>query len=240
MKILGGASRSPVVIALDDEWRRSQVWIKRLKGEVWGFKVGSILFAERGPKVVETILKEGHRVFLDLKYCDIPNTVEKAVKVAFSWGVHLLTVHASGGRGMLEAAAQHQTRDQKILAVTVLTSLESRDLVELGISRSVASQVRSLGNLAISSGIGGLVCSPLEVGMLRRRFPKTVLVTPGVRLAEAHDQKRTATLTGALEEGASLVVLGRALTASKNWELTWQQLISSSDVMSSKKRLAKM
>ena len=228
-----------MVVALDDDWKKSKVWVKRLRGKVWGFKVGSILFAERGPSVVESILGEGHRVFLDLKYCDIPNTVEKAVKTAFSWGVDLLTVHAFGGRPMLEACSQHQSKKQKIVAVTVLTSLERKDLRELGLDRDVSEQVRALGQLAISSGIAGLVCSPLEVRMLRQQFPGSVLVTPGVRIAESHDQKRTATLTDALDSGSSLVVLGRALTESKDWESTWAQLISSSEETFSKKRLVK-
>lgn len=228
-----------MVVALDDDWKKSKVWVKRLRGKVWGFKVGSILFAERGPSVVESILGEGHRVFLDLKYCDIPNTVEKAVKTAFSWGVDLLTVHAFGGRPMLEACSQHQSKKQKIVAVTVLTSLERKDLRELGLARDVSEQVRALGRLAISSGIAGLVCSPLEVRMLRQQFPGSFLVTPGVRIAESHDQKRTATLTDALDSGSSLVVLGRALTESKDWESTWAQLISSSEETFSKKRLVK-
>ncbi len=228
-----------MVVALDDDWKKSKVWVKRLRGKVWGFKVGSILFAERGPSVVESILGEGHRVFLDLKYCDIPNTVEKAVKTAFSWGVDLLTVHAFGGRPMLEACSQHQSKKQKIVAVTVLTSLERKDLRELGLDRDVSEQVRALGQLAISSGIAGLVCSPLEVRMLRQQFPGSFLVTPGVRIAESHDQKRTATLTDALDSGSSLVVLGRALTESKDWESTWAQLISSSEETFSKKRLVK-
>lgn len=239
MKSFSGAPGQSVVVALDDEWKKSKIWIKRLRKQVWGFKVGSILFAERGPSVVESILKEGHRVFLDLKYCDIPNTVEKSVKTAFSWGVNLLTVHASGGRPMLEACAQHQSKNQKIVAVTVLTSLERKDLKELGIDRDLSEQVKALGQLALSSGVAGLVCSPLEVRMLRQRFPGAYLVTPGVRIAQSHDQKRTATLTEALDSGSSLVVLGRALTESKNWESTWAQLISSSEEMFSKRRSVK-
>ena len=239
MRSLGGAIGKKVVIALDDEWKRSKCWISRLRGQVWGFKVGSILFAERGPKVIETIRKEGHQVFLDLKYCDIPNTVERAVKVAFDWGVDLLTVHASGGRAMLEACAQHQSKLQRILAVTVLTSLERKDLAEMGVSRDVSDQVKALAKLAVSSGVSGLVCSPLEVKMLRESFPSSYLVTPGVRVQQTHDQKRVATLSDALQAGSSLVVLGRALTESKDWESTWAQLISSSDETSLKRRLAK-
>src|SRR5688572_23964168 len=93
----------PVVVALDSSWRESKVWLDRLQGRVWGFKIGSILFSEQGPTVVEKVRNAGFRVFLDLKFHDIPNTVQHATHEAFSWGVNLLTVHAAGGRKMLEA-----------------------------------------------------------------------------------------------------------------------------------------
>lgn len=228
-------SKLPIAVALDDEWKSSKKWLSRLKNQVWGFKVGSILFTEQGPKIIEQILKEGFEVFLDLKFHDIPNTVEGAVKAAFSWGASVTTVHAAGGQAMLEAAASQQTKSQSVVAVSVLTSLDEKDLKTLGFSRSLTDQMISLSSLALSSGIKGLVCSPLEVSHLRSQYPKALLVTPGVRLSESHDQKRVGTLRSAIEGGSSLVVLGRALTESKNWEETWQKLISSLDGISSKK-----
>lgn len=227
----------PFIVALDGSWAEAKVWAKRLKGRVWGFKIGSILFSEMGPRAVEHFQNEGHRIFLDLKYHDIPNTVQHAVKRAFGWGVDLVTIHACGGKEMCEAAASEQTQDQKVLAVTVLTSLDGGDLKDIGVSSDVAAQVRRLGRLAVDSGVKGLVCSPREAKSLRKEFPKTVLVTPGVRLsAGGDDQKRTETIASALANGSSLVVLGRALTAEKNWEKQWDLITSSLGETSLKKR----
>jgi orotidine-5'-phosphate decarboxylase len=220
--------KAPIIVALDAPWRDSKIWIQRLRGKVWGFKVGSILFSETGPRVIDSIQKAGFKVFLDLKFHDIPNTVQLATRRAFSWGVDLLTVHSCGGRAMLEAAAAEQKKGQSILAVTVLTSLDSLDLQELGIQRDLKLQVRHLGSLAMSSGIRGLVCSPREAADLRKKFRDALLVTPGVRFEQnTQDQKRTETLEGALKAGASFVVLGRALTESQDWKKTWQKVICS-------------
>jgi orotidine-5'-phosphate decarboxylase len=230
-------SELPVVIALDSSWRDVCIWLERLKGKIWGFKVGSILFSEKGPEAVEAIRNAGFRVFLDLKYHDIPNTVQHATREAFRWGVNLLTVHASGGQKMLEAAAKEQKKDQIIVAVTVLTSLDSADLKDMGIAGSVEDQVIRLARLSYSSGILGHVCSVHEVARLRQEFATSFLVTPGVRIEPAKDdQKRTASLSEALDRGSSLVVVGRALTDAPDWEKAWQTLTSSLDATSSKKR----
>jgi orotidine-5'-phosphate decarboxylase len=219
----------PLVVALDGSWKESKIWTSRLKGLVWGFKVGSILFSEMGPKIVEKLKSDGFRVFLDLKYHDIPNTVQGAVRHAFALGADLVTVHSSGGRAMCEAAAKEQTSKQSIVAVTVLTSFDEKDLQDLGIERKLDNQVMVLANLAIKSGVHGLVCSPLEVGSLRKKFPKAILVTPGIRLesGDKQDQKRSATLQSAFLNGASLAVVGRALTAAKDWKKEWQKINSS-------------
>jgi len=157
-------------VALDDEWRSAKIWLERLRGRLWGFKVGSVLFAERGPGVIDEILSSGFRVFLDLKYHDIPNTVQLSVRRAISWGVSLVTVHASGGRQMLEAAAAEQTKDQLVAAVTVLTSLDQTDISPLGFSDGVRDQVYRLAELAKSSSIRALVSSPQEVFELRKNI----------------------------------------------------------------------
>lgn len=223
-------TRSPIIVALDAPWRDSCVWLSRLKGQVWGFKLGSILYSELGPGVIEKVQNQGFRVFLDLKFHDIPNTVERSVRTAFSWGVNLLTVHASGGRSMLEAAASYQRRGQSILAVTVLTSLDAADLRSIGVHASLTTQVQNLADLAINAGIKGLVCSPREVASLRARFKNAILLTPGVRFAgPSGDQKRTETLRATLDSGATYAVVGRALTEAKNWKDAWQKLISSTD-----------
>jgi len=231
-------SKLPIAVALDEDWKSSKKWLARLKGRVWGFKVGSILFTDEGPKVIEQILNQDYKVFLDLKFHDIPHTVEGAVKAAFAWGVSLTTVHAAGGQKMLEAAASQQTKSGSVAAISVLTSLDEMDLQSIGCSRKLEDQMNVLSNLAVSSGIRGLVCSPIEVARLRAQFPQAQLVTPGVRLSEAHDQKRVGSLRGAIEGGSSLVVVGRALTEAKKWEETWQQLTSSLDGISLKKRSA--
>ena len=233
----------PIAVALDADWQASKVWLTRLRGKVWGFKVGSILYCEQGNHIIREIQDAGFRVFLDLKFHDIPNTVAGAVKNAFALGVNLLTVHACGGANMLKAAAKEQSANQSVLAVTVLTSLDQKDLGQVGVSRNLEDQVSSLADLVIESGVKGLVCSPLEVQNLRKKFPGALLVTPGVRLAEpgsqqkqnVQDQKRVATLDQTLKSGASLAVLGRALTESTEWEKTWESLSSSLDGMSFQK-----
>ncbi|MBN8554029.1 MAG: orotidine-5'-phosphate decarboxylase [Deltaproteobacteria bacterium] len=219
----------PIVVALDESWSESKIWTKRLKGKVWGFKVGSILFSEMGPKVVQKLKAEGFRIFLDLKYHDIPNTVAGAVRQAFDLGADLVTLHSSGGRAMCEAAAKLQNSKQSVLAVTVLTSFDEKDLKDLGIDRSLPKQVESLASLAIKSGVHGLVCSPLEVANLRKKFPKAILVTPGIRLEAngTQDQKRTSGLQDTFLNGASLAVVGRALTGEKNWKAAWEKINSS-------------
>jgi orotidine-5'-phosphate decarboxylase len=219
----------PIVVALDGEWKDVKVWTQRLEKQVWGFKVGSILFAERGPRVVEEIQKRGHRVFLDLKYHDIPNTVQLAVRRAFSWGVDLVTVHACGGKAMLEAAAVEQKKNQSVVAVTVLTSLDQKDLRLIGVEKKLKAQVLSLAKLSMESGIKGLVSSPAEVSSLREKYKNSILVTPGIRLSnhQIGDQKRTDTLAATFLNGSSLAVVGRALTSAKNWKTEWQNISSS-------------
>lgn len=218
---------------MDESWQKSQVWLDRLQGAAWGFKVGSILYAERGPQIIEELLRRGYKVFLDLKFHDIPNTVQGAVRQAFQNGVHFLTVHACGGAKMLELAAAEQRPDQIVLAVTVLTSFEENDLEMVGVGGGLDQQVVRLAHLAVKAGIRGLVCSPLEVRSLRQQWPQMALVTPGVRLDKnVQDQKRTLSPAEAFQQGASHIVLGRALTASSNWEQTWNQITSSLGAMS--------
>ncbi len=231
-------NRWPLILALDGSVAEAKLWVSRLKNEIWGVKVGSVLFTHEGPQIVKYFKDEGVKVFLDLKFHDIPNTVKKSVEAAFHSGVDLLTVHASGGRAMLEAAAKLQSSAQTVCAVTVLTSLEASDLADLGCGRDMASQVESLGRLALQSGIRGLVCSPLEVASLREQSLDAVLVVPGVRLAgdtSHQDQKRVATFSEVFKAGATYAVLGRALTAASDWGKTWSEIQFSMDDIFSKK-----
>ncbi len=195
------------------------------------YKVGKQLFTAEGPQVVRDLVSSGRKVFLDLKFHDIPNTVAAAVKAAAELGVSMLTVHASGGRAMLKAAveaAQYSTTAQPsreragvepsagpmILAVSVLTSLSDSDLQELGISGNVLSQVLRLGALARSAGCGGLVASAQEARELRRELGEGfAIVTPGIRPAgsASGDQVRVVTPRDAIAAGATHLVVGRPI-----------------------------
>jgi orotidine-5'-phosphate decarboxylase len=165
--------------------------------------------------VVRDLVRSGKRIFLDLKLHDIPNTVAHAVKSAAELGVHMLTVHASGGAAMLRAATEAAADRVNILGVTVLTSLNDEDMQEIGISGRVADQVVRMASLARSAGCWGIVTSPREALMVRKSMGEGfAIVTPGVRPAgvETHDQQRIATPSQAIENGASHIVVGRPIT----------------------------
>ena len=181
------------------------------------YKVGKQLFTAEGPQVVRDLVASGRKVFLDLKYHDIPNTVAAAVRTAAELGVSMLTVHASGGSKMLkaavEAASQSPTKPM-VLAVTVLTSLSDSDLQELGIAGNVLSQVLRLGALARAAGCGGLVASAQEARELRKALGEGfAIVTPGVRPAgaSAGDQVRVVTPKDAIAAGVTYLVVGRPI-----------------------------
>lgn len=188
-----------------------------LAGRVGAVKLGKEFFTAHGPGGVARIAETGQRIFLDLKYHDIPNTVAGAVRAASGLGCFLLTVHASGGAAMLRAAvdARGGAAEPRILAVTVLTSLSDADLEAVGQLTPVADQVLRLGKLARGAGIDGLVASPREVAPLRGAFgPDCLLVVPGVRpsRAAADDQKRIMTPADAVRAGADYLVIGRPIT----------------------------
>lgn len=186
------------------------------------YKVGMQLYTAEGPGVVRDLVSSGRRVFLDLKYHDIPNTVSAAVREAAGLGVSMLTVHASGGGKMLRAAseaARAANPSLLVLAVTVLTSMDEADVEEVGVRGSLPDQVVRLASLALANGCGGMVTSPLEAAMLRQRLgPDFAIVTPGVRPAgsQAGDQARFATPAEALTAGATHIVVGRPITAAAN------------------------
>jgi orotidine-5'-phosphate decarboxylase len=181
-------------------------------------KVGLELFVGAGPAAVGLGAEAGRPVFLDLKLHDIPETVERAVARASSLGARMLTVHAAGGSAMLRRAVERAAKEGRgleIVAVTVLTSFDGRDLVATGISADVGSQVERLARLAWDEGVRTFVCSPHEAALLRRVLgPTATLVTPGVRPAAAaggDDQKRTMTAGEAVAHGADWVVVGRPI-----------------------------
>ncbi|MCK5676542.1 MAG: orotidine-5'-phosphate decarboxylase [Verrucomicrobia bacterium] len=180
------------------------------------YKVGLELFCAEGPAVLEPLKKRGKKIFLDLKLHDIPRTVGHAVKTAAAHGVNLMTVHAIGGRAMLEEAAKAAAECEnppKLVAVTTLTSLSQDDFRDLGIDRTVSEQAVELGRLSISSGIDGMVTSAHEAKALHDAFPEAILVTPGIRMPEGDvgDQKRVATPSFAVEQGATHLVIGRPI-----------------------------
>lgn len=188
-----------------------------VSSEVGVLKIGLELFVAHGPEAVRILSGLRCQVFLDLKLHDIPETVERAVATAGQLGAGYLTLHAAGGPRMLEAAAQRAEREGtglKLLAVTVLTSLDASDLQATGVSASPTDHVLRLGKLARGAGIHGLVCSTAEVGALRAALgPDAILVTPGIRPAGAAvgDQKRVGTPASALKDGSSLLVVGRPI-----------------------------
>jgi orotidine-5'-phosphate decarboxylase len=208
--------RDRLIVALDVRGApQARQIVQTIGGAVATYKIGKQLFTAEGPQVVRDLISSGRKVFLDLKFHDIPNTVARAVKSAAELGVSMMTVHASGGSKMLnaavEAAAQSPLRPM-IIAVTVLTSLADSDLPELGISGDVRSQVLRLAALARSAGCDGVVASAQEARELRREMGEDfVIVTPGIRPAGAAsgDQARVVTPAEAIAAGATYLVVGR-------------------------------
>lgn len=194
-------------------------------------KVGLELFCATGLPLLEVLRQRGLRVFLDLKLHDIPNTVAGAVRSIAPSGVDLLTVHATGGRAMLEAAAvaaAQTSGDLKLLAVTVLTSMDEAALGEIGVEASAREQVLRLALLATVAGFPGLVCSAEEVGHLRQQLgPDLLLVVPGIRSggAPAGDQRRVATAEAAIRAGASMLVVGRPITQAVDPAMAFTSLL---------------
>lgn len=212
-------ARQRLIVALDvPDAGAASVLVDRLDDTCSWFKVGLELFVSAGPAVLEPILRRGHRIFLDLKLHDIPNTVAGAVRSAASLGVDMLTLHAAGGPAMLTAAREAlagSARPPQLLAVTVLTSLDAEQLSAAGVGRSPAEHVELLARMGLAAGIRGFVCSPQEVAMLRALTgPEGTLVIPGIRPAggAVGDQKRIATPAQALQMGASYLVVGRPIT----------------------------
>jgi orotidine-5'-phosphate decarboxylase len=224
------AAKDKIIVPLDVPTAQSaRDLAKAIGGTVGFFKIGNQLFTSAGPDVVKEIRASGSKIFLDLKYHDIPNTVRHAVESASALGVDMLTIHLSGGRAMCEAAvAGRGNSDLLILGVTVLTSLNDFALSEIGFRGSVRDEVLLLAELAKSVGISGLVASPQELGLLRERFGSLfTTVIPGIRPAwsESGDQKRTMTPRQAVEAGADYLVIGRPITASDDPRRALQRIV---------------
>ncbi|MBX3734608.1 MAG: orotidine-5'-phosphate decarboxylase [Verrucomicrobiae bacterium] len=231
--------RNPIIAALDLPDAVSALAMARaVAPHVGAFKVGKELFVAAGPGIIRELRATGAAVFLDLKFHDIPNTVARAIAAATRLDVQMLTVHCSGGRAMMaaaEEAAQQTARAMGrpaplILGVTVLTSLDAAALADLGLEPDPAVQVRRLAQLAVAAGLRGLVCSPLELPMLRTCVPPDLqLVTPGIRSASdpADDQSRTLSAPDALAAGARWLVVGRPILAAPDPAAAARRLLAS-------------
>jgi orotidine-5'-phosphate decarboxylase len=218
-----------LIFALDASgFDEAQSWIDLLSGYVGMFKVGKELFTSVGPKIVDSIKKRGGRVFLDLKFHDIPNTVARAAEAAVKMNVDMFNVHAAGGSRMIRetveavaACAEKQGIPKPvILAVTVLTSLNNTDLSEIGFEKTTDELVLRLAKIAQKSGASGVVASPQDIAALRRETSDDfVIVTPGIRSASEpvkDDQKRTLSAYEAIRAGADYIVVGRPIRQAKD------------------------
>ncbi len=215
-------SSSPIIIALDyDNKDQALALIDQLTPQDCRLKIGKEMFTRFGPAFITHLQQKGFDIFLDLKFHDIPNTVAKAVSAAADLGVWMVNVHASGGYRMMEAAKNallsYGKNAPKLIAVTVLTSIEQKDLKDLGLSLSLIAYAETLASLTKNAGLDGVVCSAHEAKLFKQRFGANFqLVTPGIRLeeAKADDQKRVMLPKQAIANGADFLVIGRPITTA--------------------------
>ncbi|UZK69749.1 orotidine-5'-phosphate decarboxylase [Sphingomonas sp. S1-29] len=210
---------SPLYVALDTpDIARARAIAQAVRHHVGGIKLGLEFFMANGRSGVREMADIGLPIFLDLKFHDIPNTVAKAIQALGPLEPAILTVHASGGRSMMEDAKAAAPLGTKVVAVTMLTSLDGEDLHSIGLQRDPHEQVARLTELAREAGIDGVVCSGFEVAAAKKVWPQGFFVVPGVRPAggSASDQKRVVTPRAALDAGASILVVGRPITKAEN------------------------
>ena len=218
------ATPTPVIVALDfDNTEATLAFVRQLDPTQCQVKIGKELFTATGRSLAESLVNQGFKLFLDLKYHDIPNTVASACKVAADMGVWMVDMHSLGGRRMMEAAVDALaplSHKPLLIGVTVLTSMEQADLAEIGLELPVAELVLRWAQLAQSSGLDGVVCSAQEAALLRQHLGADfVLVTPGIRpnvAANNDDQRRIMTPQAALAAGSSYLVMGRPITGASD------------------------
>lgn len=214
--------RSPIFIALDTpDIERAKGIASAVRHHIGGIKLGLEFFAANGPEGVKEMAALDLPIFLDLKLHDIPNTVAKAVQALRPIEPAILTVHAGGGRAMMEDAKAAAPMNTKVVGVTVLTSLDGEDLHDMGVDGDPHSQVARLTELAKLSGLDGIVCSGRELKAAKKIWPDGFFVVPGVRPSSGKtgDQKRTVTPADALHSGASIIVIGRPITQAEEPDL---------------------
>ena len=220
--------KDKIIFALDVEhFREAQQWVNLLKDRVGIFKVGKQLFTHAGPKVVDMIRQKGQKVFLDLKFHDIPNTVARAGEEATKLNVAMFNLHALGGFAMMKKTVEGSRAVAKslgiprplILAVTILTSMDEETLKEVGVQGPLLEEVGRLAHLSMKAGVDGVVASPQEIGIIRQRCgEKFLIVTPGIRPPsdKKDDQKRTLSPKEAISAGADYLVIGRPIKEAKD------------------------
>ena len=211
----------PIFVAIDTpDLEQARTLASNVKGAAGGVKLGLEFFSANGPSGVHEIASVGLPIFLDLKLHDIPNTVAKAMQALRPLEPAVVTVHAAGGRAMLEEAKAAAPEKTKVVGVTVLTSLDGEDLKSTGVGGKPAEQVERLASLARESGLDGIVCSGAEVKAAKRAWPNGYFVVPGVRPkgSGTADQKRIVTPREALDSGASILVIGRPITQAEDPE----------------------
>lgn len=217
-----------LIVALDThQSEEAKLWVKKLGDRVNFYKVGMELFTSAGPDMVKWLKQLNKKVFLDLKFHDIPNTAGRAVAAANALGVDLCTIHASGGPEML-LACRENCGESKLLAVTVLTSIDQGQLGSIGVTRTVADQVRAMAGLALETGIHGVICAATDLDQMTG-FPSDFLrVTPGIRPpgSAPGDQKRVMTPSQAAQGGASHIVVGRPITAAPDLVRAAEKILS--------------
>lgn len=210
---------SPIYVAIDTpDIEAAKAIVAKVKGHVGGIKLGLEFFSANGRAGIRDMAALGLPIFLDLKLHDIPNTVAKAVQALRPLKPAILTIHAAGGRAMMEDAKAAAPEGTKVVAVTVLTSLDASDLDAIGVNGNSHTQVERLTRLAMESGLDGVVCSGNEVAAAKKIWPRGFFVVPGVRPVHGSvgDQKRVVTPRQALDSGASIIVVGRPITQADN------------------------
>lgn len=218
---------NPLYVAIDTPYLEDALELtRRIKHHVGGVKLGLEFFCANGHHGVHEMAKFGLPIFLDLKLHDIPNTVAKAIQALRPLEAAILTVHAAGGRAMMEEAKAVAGLNTKVVAVTVLTSLDAPDLEDIGVVGAPDDQVVRLAKLARESGLDGIVCSGREVKLARKVWPGGFFVVPGVRPANGKvgDQKRVVTPAQAMSDGASILVVGRPISQSADPDLAAREI----------------